>query len=65
MTRAKGHTLQVKDFGGKTHTITVGNHTAITRSATLPTDIKPGSTVAVQQGTGSSKRHLATSITVR
>jgi hypothetical protein len=56
VTRATGDTLQVKDFGGKTHTITIG---------TRPTDIKPGSTVVIQQATGSSQRHPATSITVR
>ena len=65
VTRAKGNTLQVKDFGGQTHTITIGVHTTITRTATLPTDIKPGSTVVIKQGTGASKRGSATSITVR
>ena len=66
VTRVKGNTLQVKDFGGTIHTVTIGPHTSITRLATLRAgDIKPGSTVVIEQGAGSAKRHPATSITVR
>ena len=66
VTRTHGGTLQVKDFGGTTHTITIGPHTSITRLATLhPSDIKPGTTVVIKQPAGSSKRHAATSITIR
>ena len=66
VTGVTGSTLQVKDFGGTTHTVTVGPHTSITRPATLrASDIKPGSTVAITQPAGSSKRHPATSIAVR
>ena len=66
VTRVKGNTLQVKDFGGTTHTVTVGADTSITRLATLhASDIKPGSTVVIKQGSGSSQRQPATSITVR
>jgi hypothetical protein len=65
VTRAHGHTLEIKDFGGKSHTITIGTHTKITRLATLHLgDIKRGSTVVVDQGPGST-RHSASSITVR
>ena len=65
VTRATATTLQVKDFGGTIHTVTIGAHTAITRPATLPTDIQPGSTVVIKQTTGSSKHRPAIAITVR
>lgn len=66
VTRVHGDTLQVKDFGGTTHTITIGPHTSITRPADLHHhDILQGTTVVVEQGHGSSKRRPATSITVR
>ena len=51
VTRVKGHTLVVKDFGGATHTITIGADTSITRLAHLnPGDITTGSTVVIEQG---------------
>jgi hypothetical protein len=66
VTRVRGHTLVVKDFGGATHTVTIGADTSITRLAHLhPGDIEPGSTVVVEHGSGASKHHPATSITVR
>lgn len=66
VTRVKGHTLVVKDFGGATHTVTIGADTSITRLAHLhPGDLTTGSTVVIEQGAGSSRRHPATSITVR
>jgi hypothetical protein len=64
--RVTGNTLQVKDFGGTTHTIAIGAHTTITRLATLhASDLEPGSTVVIEQGSGSSKHRPATAITVR
>jgi hypothetical protein len=66
VTSVKGNTLQVKDFGGTTHTVTIGAHTSITRLATLrASDIKPGSTLVIKQPADASKHHPATAITVR
>jgi hypothetical protein len=66
VTRAHGDTLEVKDFGGKTHTIRIGARTSITRLAKLSAgDITRGSTVVVERGPGSSTNRAVTSITVR
>jgi hypothetical protein len=62
----RGNTLVVRNFGGRTITVTIPEGTTVTRSTTVGLkDLKAGTSVAVQGSTGADGTVTATSVTAR
>jgi len=62
----KGNTLVVRNFGGRTITVTIPDGTTVTRQTPLDlTALKAGTVVAVEGTTGQNGTVTATSVTAR